>query len=122
MGLRDLFRRMPTARTEPRVEFLGEQDGLPERELKTALAADFAAVGDVGRGYLAQVGYQPTARPAVALCLRLAAGDPSIVAERVGRLFAARFARGVPLDIVFLSAEQEADLARVCAPFYPPAV
>jgi hypothetical protein len=122
LGFRDLFRRVPAARTESHVEFLGEQDGPPERVLKADLAADFAAVGDVRRGYLARVGYQPNARPGVALCLRLDSGDEAVVAERVGRLFAATFARGVALDILFLSAEQEADLARVCRPFYPPAV
>jgi hypothetical protein len=123
MGLRDLFRRnTPEARLEPRIEFLGEQDGPAERELKTALTTEFARPTHVVRAYLARVGYQPEARPGVALCVRLSGGDEKEVARRIGVCFAALFATGVPLDILFISAEQEADLERVCPAFYPAAV
>ena len=42
-----LFGRRPTeVRSEPRVEFLGEQDGPVERKLKEALALELAQFPD----------------------------------------------------------------------------
>ena len=118
-----MFRRSgPESRTEPRIEFLGEQDGPPERELKVVLTAEFAGHAHVMRAYLARVGYHPDAVPAVALCIRSSGGGERELAGRIAARFAALFARGIPLDILFPSADQEADIQRVCAPFYPPAV
>jgi hypothetical protein len=73
MGLFDRFRRRAAeARTEPRVEFLGEQDGPPERKLKASIVEELTGVPAISRAYLARVGYQPQGRPAVALCLAAA--------------------------------------------------
>jgi hypothetical protein len=123
LGLRDLFaRRVPEPRTEPRVEFLGEQDGPPEQALKAMLTADFAERPTVLRAYLARVGFQPGSPSGVALCLVSAKGADTDLVQRIGQRFAGLFASGVPLDILFLSGDQEADLQRVCRPFYVAAV
>src|SRR5207237_786342 len=46
--------RAPEVRSEPRVEFLGEQDGPPERALKSALTEIFARRSQPVRAYLAR--------------------------------------------------------------------
>jgi len=101
---------------EPRVDFLGEQDGGPERELKAALTDEFVASASVELAYLARVSYGDPNAYEVALCLH-APEDPVLV-ERIGRVFAAQFGRAQHLDIMFLTSLDEARLLQVCAPFY----
>ena len=121
MGFLDRFRRRtPEVRTEPRIEFLAEQDGPPERELKASLIEELRGASAISRAYLARVGYQPVGRAGVALCLAGARRDDPALVKRIGERFAAIFGQGNVLDIVFLSAEQEAEVARVCGAFYPP--
>lgn len=100
--------------TQRSVRFVGEQDGAPELLLKDALVADLRAAPEVKRAYLARVEYQDEKH--VALCL---AGpvDRSLV-ERIGSRFAEIFGQHEHLDILFITTEQEAELARVCAPFH----
>lgn len=104
-------------RYEPRVEFLGEQDGEIERELKSRLVAVFARFPAVRRAYLARVGFQPDAPPVVALCILSDQHDPAIL-EAARRQFASLFASGVSRDMLFLTPSQDADVARVCSAFY----
>ena len=104
-------------RTERRIEFLGEQDGDVERELKSRLISVLAGFSVVQRAYLVRVGFQPDAAPSVALCLVSEQHDPAIV-EKVRRQFASLFAADVFLDMLFLDPSAEADVARVCSPFY----
>jgi len=47
--------------SEPRLEFLGEQDGEAERALKAVLAKELATFPGVKRAYLARVGFGPEA-------------------------------------------------------------
>jgi hypothetical protein len=121
MGFLDRFRRRaPEARMERRIEFLGEQDGPPERELKASIVEELTRVPAISRAYLARVGYQPQGRPAVALCLAGTLRDDPALVKRISDRFGAMFGQGAALDIVFLTREQEADVARVCGAFYPP--
>ena len=100
---------------------MGEQDGDAERALKARLSTSLAKFRTVNRAYLARVGFQPNAEPAVALCV--ASDDPNVsVLEEAGRQFRTLFATEAFLDMLFLSPEQEADLARVCSAFYERAV
>ena len=123
LGIRDFFlRRFPVERREPRVEFLGEQDGQSERELKELLAAEFARRSTVERAYLARLGFAPDAPPSVGLCLVSTSRDDIELVTACAKIFRDLFNSAMALDIVFISAEQEADLARVCAAFYPPRV
>lgn len=110
--------RKPTERREPRVEFLGEQDGPPERELKDALRIELRQFPKVKRAYLARVGYAPDATPAVALCLAPSGTEDRTVVDRVLKVFASLFSANSYIDVLFPSAEQELDLQRVCAPFF----
>jgi hypothetical protein len=96
------------------VRFVGEQDGGPERLLKTALIETFRDLPAVERAYLAQVAYPDSA--SVALCL--VAPEERALVDTIGSRFAEVFAQQVHMDILFLRPEQEAELAPVCAPFY----
>ena len=105
-------------RREGRVEFLGERSGTAEDLLKRELIFEFATRPDIQRAYLAKVGFQPQNETAVAVCVVSTRSEDRSLVMRVGEIFRRRFAREVAVDILFLTAEQEAEIARVCAPFY----
>jgi hypothetical protein len=100
----------------PRVDFLGEQDGAVERELKTRLSAFFKRDRSVYTAYLARVGV--VGQASVALCLKSQFGPDRGLAEKVGSIFRTIFNAQTHLDIIFLSEAQETELAKVCRPFF----
>ena len=100
----------------PKIRFLGEQSGAPESELKLALQPLFKDRSQVRRAYLARVAYVGEEVWRVALCI-YGPGDPDLVAL-VESVFRQQFAKGVPLDIVFLSEEQDLQAQQACQPFY----
>ena len=118
MSLLDAWSRRAMQRREGRVEFLGEQSGSVEDLIKRDLMLEFATRPDIRRAYLAMVGFPPQNETSVALCVVSTRPEDRSLVIRVGEIFRRRFARDVALDILFLTAEQEADLARVCSPFY----
>ena len=108
-------------RREPRIEFLGEQDGPAERELKARISGALDLFPSVHRAYLARVEFEPGDGVSVALCLAADQPDPAVV-RTIQKEFHGLFAQGAFLDILFVSAEQESDVARVCSAFYEQAV
>jgi hypothetical protein len=100
------------------VNFILEQDGVPERELKAKLVTFFNSAAWVKVAYLAQVTYQDAGPSHVALCVRGQPGQNRIFAERVGTLFASIFGSHEHMDVLWITPEQEIALARVCRPFY----
>ena len=102
-------------RTETKVRFVCEQDGVPERQLRALLTPELLS-RNVERAYLAMVEYLDPNAHEVALCVR-GADDRSLVQAVAGH-FANIFGRQAHLDILFLSESQEQDVARVCSPFY----
>ena len=102
----------------PEIIFWGEQDGPPERELKSHLAELFGAEQAVTKAYLARVTYSGSSTESVALCLRPGAAPSKRVIGRVGEVFSSMFGRHEHLDIMFLTDAQEAQLAKVCKPFF----
>ena len=54
----------------------------------------------------------------MALCILSARPDDQAIVTRVGEIFRRRFAKDATIDILFITTEQETDLARVCRPFY----
>jgi hypothetical protein len=115
-------RRPTEVRSEQRVEFLGEQAGPVEDKLKEALARELARFPEVTRAYLARVGFQPENKTSVALCVRSSGENTDAIVKRVGARFAELFDKTVFLDVLFLTAQQEVDLDRVCTAFYPTTV
>jgi hypothetical protein len=118
MGLLDAWSRRATQRREGKVEFLGEQSGAPEDTLKRELILEFTARPDIQRAYLARVAFQPQNETSVALCVVSARPDDRSLVLRVGEIVRRRFGNEAMFDVLFLTADQESDLARVCAPFY----
>lgn len=102
------------------VEFLCEQDGSPERELKEQLANLFDGANWVTRAYLARVLLDGEKSPgSVALCVRGQPGPSRAFAEQVGKIFGPLFGRHECLEILRLRPEEEAELVKVCKPFWP---
>ena len=109
-------RKPPQQMRQSAVEFIGEQDGPPERELKSELGRIFASRREVARAFLVRVRYPGTSDVVVALAIS-APEDPGL-ADQVGQVFWRMFSRGACLDITFLKPDAEAQVARVCMPFY----
>jgi hypothetical protein len=101
----------------PRLIFLGEQDGPPERELKTLLAQLFDHEGGVLRAYLAQVSYGDSAN-SVALCVRVGSQGSKRLVEKIGKVFGGMFGEHEHLDIIFLDDAQEGSLKTSCSAFF----
>ena len=103
----------------PTVNFLGEQDGRSERELKTVLVQTFTKLGSVSAAYLARVEYGPPSEQHVALCLVTDdEANPTEIVSAVNSVFYAMFSSGVHLDVLPLSKEQQSRISLVCRPFF----
>lgn len=106
----------PRVMRVPYVQFLGEQDGKPERLLKDRLVESFMQREDVQRAYLAQ--FISGDQIGVALCMTVRYGADAKLVREIGSIFASIFVSRAHLDILFLSEPQESALKKVCAPFY----
>jgi 2,3-bisphosphoglycerate-independent phosphoglycerate mutase len=102
-----------------KVHFWGEQDGVPERELKLKLSALFHSLGIVQRAYLAKVSFENGLTTSVGLCIIATRVHQEDIVVNVKEVFATLFDSHEHLDIVFLDSHQEDALARVCHPFFP---
>lgn len=118
MGLLDTWTKRAIQRRDSKVEFLGEQSGGAEDTLKRELMLEFIARPDIQRAYLAQIAFQPENERTVALCVVSSRPDDRTLILRVGEICRRRFGKDAALEVVFLTAEQETELARVCQPFY----
>lgn len=100
-----------------KLEFLGEQDGPIERDLKARWLPILSANADISRAFLARATYQDGALHVVlGLCSKKQADLALINALRIP--YAALMHKDCPLDMSFLNKEQECQLEKVCAPFY----
>jgi len=99
------------------VEILGDQDGIPERELKARLSELFAGNANIASAYLSRIRYPGDPDPVVALCIR-GSGTQSEMADRVQEVFRQMFATDQSLDIMFVDHSFERRLRASCIPFY----
>jgi hypothetical protein len=102
----------------PTLTFLGEQDGPPERVLKSKLSDLFGNRQNVIAAYLARAHYGDLTKPSICLGLCVTSGADLGLVEDIHDLFARQFNRAVHLDTAFLNIEQQAAIAKVCTPFY----
>ncbi len=100
-----------------RIEFVAEQSGDPERELKKRLAAFFATQA-VAAAYLVRVHYDESPEYPVALCLRGASAKDAALVLGIQKVFAGVFRAGVHLDTIFVVPSDLPRLERVSKPFY----
>ncbi len=118
MGQLDTWSQRAISRREGRVEFLGEYSGSVEDTLKRELILEFATRPDIRRAYLARVCFPPQTEPSMALCIVSVRPNDQSIVTRVGEICRRRFSSDAVLDVLFITAEQEAELAGVCRPFY----
>jgi hypothetical protein len=118
MGQLDAWSQRALQRREGRMEFLGEQSGSVEDTLKRDLILEFVTRPPIRRAYLATVAAGPDRPPASAVCVLSDLGDDRSLVVRVGEILRRRFGADAMPDVLFLTAEQDRDVARVCAPFY----
>ena len=104
------------------VKFIAEQDGIPERTLKDALARMFASRTDVRKGYLVRARYGHNTAEPVVLCIDAAPDSKYGLVAAIQEEFAKVFHKTVSLDIIFLKSEQVEEVSRVASPFYAAAV
>jgi SseB protein C-terminal domain len=111
-------KKQPKRLHASKVNFLREQDGPPERELKARLSEMFSAGQGIVKAYLVRVSYGDSPFESVALCLHSTAGPSLAVIENVGKIFGSLFGSREHLDTLFVSDAQENELAQRCRPFF----
>ena len=104
--------------TAPDITFLGERDGPAERRLKEALGVVLGLDRSVIRAYLARVLHDGKASGVMLALLTDDGEDSEKLVAQAGRTFAALFNTRANLDVIFLSEERDAEIRRVCPPFY----
>ena len=108
--------RAAQAHYEPEIEFLAEQDGVPEQQLKAELEPLFVPIASVASAYLVRASFGDPASYNVVLCI--AAPNDRALVDRIGKVFAARFKTSAYLDVMFLTPDMESRVRQVCQPFY----
>jgi hypothetical protein len=109
----------PTDIIEPNlIEFLREQDGEPERELKQRLIPILEEAMEIKSAYLVVADYHDGSPPSVVLGLRSEKGDDPVMVERIGKFFREVFDAKEHLDVLFMNSEKERAVRAVCSPFY----
>jgi hypothetical protein len=98
------------------VDFVGQQSGPAEDELKRAFLQVIAETPTVQSAYLARV-YRGS-MPSVAVCIRSSIGMDDKVEDRLNEIFKSRFRQDQRLDFLFLLEDEESRLRQVCPPFY----
>jgi hypothetical protein len=103
--------------SENTICFVGEQDGEPERVLKSKLQPVLTNARSVQKAYLARVSYGDSQNTNVALCLYDSAPNDKTV-DSCADTFQKLFRCTDSLDVVFLDSLQETKLSQVCRPFF----
>jgi hypothetical protein len=103
-----------------RIDFLGEQNGPPEREFKTSILKLLEESG-LDAAFLARVLYSD-GQVATALCLEGSSPRQKEIVGEIGAKFSAQFNRETSLDMIFLTREQSRNIRSVCRPFFQRAV
>ena len=104
--------------TPPVIKFLGEQDGSPERDLKSRFINLFREKPTIQRAYLARADYGDATGANVALCVKSSASEDMALVSGVSAIFAEMFGIHEHLDVLFVREDQEQQLRAVCTPFY----
>lgn len=99
------------------IHFLGDLEGAREEAFKKQTASLFHQCGNVKVAYLARLFGQNVPTTA-ALCLVTKPNFEKTMIQAVGKIFAELFDLQESFNVVFLNSDQDADLAKVCKPFY----
>jgi len=110
--------RLPEELTVPKITFIGEQNGIPEQQVKSGLNILFHKTTTVRSAFLARVDYGNSDKFNVALCVCSDTPEDVDLKKEAGKIFSTQFGTNEHLDIIFLRREQETALRHVCKPFY----
>ena len=102
----------------PRVEFIGEQNGHSEQEVKARWKTILNRHPEVQRAYLALAAYDHRENYQPVLCIPSMAEQDVRLVDELAEPFKDIFARDCALDIVFLTAEKEEEVRKVCRAFH----
>lgn len=118
--LKKTFRHSTIAETrmERDIQFLGEQDGKSEQEIKAYWKPILASFPDILRAYLAIVSFDHSQSYQVSLCIRSRTGDDLRLVDALAQPFREMFNAATPLDIMFLNEAEDAEVQKVCRAFY----
>lgn len=101
------------------IRVLGEQDGEPERFLKSRIVEFLERAGCQCRAYLARAEYVLSGEVHVLLCVRLKSGDAvDLVNSGIGNIFRETFRTDQHLDVLFVTQREEEDIAATVRPFF----
>lgn len=118
MGLLDSWTRRALERRAGKVEFSAEHSGIVEETFKRDLLLEFVTRPDIRRAYLSRVTFDAQPEPADALCIVSDRPQDRSLVIRIGEILRRRFNADVPLEVLFLTPEQEREIAAVARPFY----
>jgi hypothetical protein len=119
MGFLDFLKKKPVVEEHRarEVQFLAEQDGASEQDLKRVLTKLLEVDRDIERAYLVRVQYGSKRDVHVALCLDArVAKQVSVMA--LSSEFAKMFNNTQHLDVLYLNPVQRNAVAGVASPFY----
>jgi hypothetical protein len=119
MGFLDfLTKKLRRKEHTPReIDFLCEQDGESERELKSALFGLLLSEPSIEKAYLVAVQLDRRETTHFALCLEGTLPNKTLVAE-ISNEFAAVFYNTQHLDVIYLNPAQRDAVAVAATPFY----
>jgi len=101
-----------------RIDFVGEQAGPADDDLKKRFCEVFVHTPTVQSAYLARLSYGDSPGYSVGLCIRSSVGLDEPLEKRLAQVFAEVFRSEEHLDIMFIRGDQEKALKKVCSPFY----
>lgn len=110
--------RPPQTFTPARIDFVGEQSGPVEDEIKARFREILVATPAVQSAYLARLSYGESPGYSVAVCIRSSVGVDERLEKRLAQIFIEMFRRDERLDTLFMREDQEAELRKVCRAFY----
>lgn len=106
--------------TPPRIDFLAEQTGEAEEQLKNSLRRFYAEFPRVRRAYLVQASFGEPPVCSVILCERFVEHFEKIYLRSYKHTFNEISRRRNFYDWLLLDENREQELRKVCKPFYEP--
>ncbi len=100
------------------IDFIGEQDGDPEREFKEAVRQILKKREKVNSAYLAQATYNGDSEIHVGLFISADESEAIVLNKKIVGVFSSMFSSHEHLDIILINQEKETALQQICAPFY----
>jgi len=107
-----------TTATQNKPQFFGPQDGLAAELFEAGFRGAFQALPSVQKAYFCKIRYGNEDANQAALCLVNAIGPSLQVIEALAIVIRRHLDQSYHIDILFLSEQQEIEIAKTCPPFY----